>query len=652
MKNKNILLLGCSGLISSVLLDKLLNLGFNIDVAGQRISENSSVNFIKWDIFGENFSFFDKIKSEYLAIVVTAWSGNRCDERDDIDINMSCAVKLEKTILEILDITDVQQIILTGSQAEYGVVSGYLDEKSEIDIESLSAYGKAKLYLYESLKKSVRHTIVTELRFHSVYGFCCPKKQMLEDVMINMFKDNDVTFYSDGSHHYDFLYVDDAADSIISSLGLKNHDYFNVSSNSENKFCDYIQILKKITKSKSKIVYGNNKSPDFLFRCYKFMEMTNWRRNYSFEEGTLKMFSLVVENMLRSNNVIIYGAGYCGLIFSEMLLENNILPKVFFDSNPEKQGKSFNGISIKAAYECEDIDDIVIVSMLSYTYFSEIKDMLSAMGYKNIKHIYDLCYMENIFKNQPLIFHMPCDWKEINCKKIKIVNELLEDNLSKEVYSSVIEFANGKHDIIIKSFPIEKQYLAYDIYNHNDNEVFIDCGAFKGDVLRFFCEYNCNRFEKYYAIEPDPANFCRIKELSLAKDDRIQVVEYALSDKPGRLKMKNYLNENSVISNVGFDINVDTLDNICDKFGISPTLIKIDVEGFENNLINGAVRTIEKNKPLIAIAIYHKCNDLFEIPIKIHKLLPYHKLFIRSYMNINETILYAVPQERVIDEIY
>lgn len=77
-----------------------------------------------------------------------------------------------------------------------------------------------------------------------------------------------------------------------------------------------------------------------------------------------------------------------------------------------------------------------------------------------------------------------------------------------------------------------------------------------------------------------------------------------------------------------------------------PTLIKIDVEGYEQNVLNGAESMIKAYQPVLAVAIYHKERDFWEIPLKIKEKYPFYSLFIRSYMNIQETILYAVPPSR------
>ena len=62
----------------------------------------------------------------------------------------------------------------------------------------------------------------------------------------------------------------------------------------------------------------------------------------SFEDGISDMYSMKILNILKSTNIIIYGAGYCGLMFSDLLIENGIIPECFYDADIKKQGLTFN----------------------------------------------------------------------------------------------------------------------------------------------------------------------------------------------------------------------------------------------------------------------------------------------------------------------
>lgn len=73
------------------------------------------------------------------------------------------------------------------------------------------------------------------------------------------------------------------------------------------------------------------------------------------------------------------------------------------------------------------------------------------------------------------------------------------------------------------------------------------------------------------------------------------------------------------------------------------TFIKMDIKGAELVALQGAGNIIQTQKPKLAICIYHKEEDLTEIPMYIKELVPEYQLYIRHYSNnAFETALYAI----------
>ena len=72
------------------------------------------------------------------------------------------------------------------------------------------------------------------------------------------------------------------------------------------------------------------------------------------------------------------------------------------------------------------------------------------------------------------------------------------------------------------------------------------------------------------------------------------------------------------------------------------TFIKMDIEGSELKALEGARNTIIRNKPKLAICIYHKPEDIIEVPFYLLSLVPEYKFYIRHYSScLWETVLYA-----------
>jgi hypothetical protein len=74
----------------------------------------------------------------------------------------------------------------------------------------------------------------------------------------------------------------------------------------------------------------------------------------------------------------------------------------------------------------------------------------------------------------------------------------------------------------------------------------------------------------------------------------------------------------------------------------SASFIKIDVEGNELHVLDGAKRIISEQKPKIAIALYHWPSHLYKIPNKIKTLNKDYRFKLRHHSgDFYESILYA-----------
>ena len=77
--------------------------------------------------------------------------------------------------------------------------------------------------------------------------------------------------------------------------------------------------------------------------------------------------------------------------------------------------------------------------------------------------------------------------------------------------------------------------------------------------------------------------------------------------------------------------------------GRKVTFIKMDIEGSEMAALRGAERIIREQRPRLAISIYHKPEDMWEIPSYILQCHPDYKLYVRHYsISDTETVLYAI----------
>jgi hypothetical protein len=87
-------------------------------------------------------------------------------------------------------------------------------------------------------------------------------------------------------------------------------------------------------------------------------------------------------------------------------------------------------------------------------------------------------------------------------------------------------------------------------------------------------------------------------------------------------------------------IVVDTIYHLLQDRRV--TYIAMDIEGTERKAICGTEQTIRQWKPQLAISVYHRREDIFDLLLLIKSFVPDYKFFLRHYMyDQTETILYA-----------
>ncbi len=95
------------------------------------------------------------------------------------------------------------------------------------------------------------------------------------------------------------------------------------------------------------------------------------------------------------------------------------------------------------------------------------------------------------------------------------------------------------------------------------------------------------------------------------------------------------------------EIKVDSVDNVLSNHGFRADYIKMDIEGSEMESIKGAENTIQKYHPTLAICVYHKRSDLFEIVQAVRKIVgpEVYNFYLRYHgFDLRELVLYAIPK--------
>ncbi|MDD2493400.1 MAG: FkbM family methyltransferase [Bacilli bacterium] len=225
---------------------------------------------------------------------------------------------------------------------------------------------------------------------------------------------------------------------------------------------------------------------------------------------------------------------------------------------------------------------------------------------------------------------------------------LLCDDRSKKTLIRVLKYrVTGDYNILhAESDFTFNQYFDKKIIDMPDSDVFVDCGSFIGDTTERFITRFPN-FSKIYLYEPEPDNYAQAYNyLSKWENTSFEKIVFRRAG-VGKERKSLKINSNgagSFVSSFGDnDVDIVSLDKDIKE---PVSFIKMDIEGFELDALEGSKNHIINEKPILAICVYHKIDDLWVIPEYILKLNPLYKLYLRQYIegdgnNPWETVLYA-----------
>ena len=355
-----------------------------------------------------------------------------------------------------------------------------------------------------------------------------------------------------------------------------------------------------------------------------------------------------------SNKLWIYGNGVFAQRLAKSFTALGFEIVGYFEMNEEfrtnSRLKSRNPLESDATFQKEF--SVILGIGNGYADIKNIATKLKNQGYEVIYPLTTLrfLYLKGIKLEN---YWMTGDFEIFDrCNEdIESAYNRLADNRSKILFNNILEFRKtGNPFILLEHDPTALTYLPNDLPWISKNELLqnvIDAGAYDGDTLQAFLQANVI-IDNWWCFEPDLKNLQRLKEnrKHLEKKVNVTIIPCALWSKTEVLTFESGgdIGTGSAISKSGKDtILATSLDEIRDWKNCS--LIKMDIEGAELDAIKGGLETIIKNRPKLAISIYHKPTDLWGIINYLDKNLDNYKFYLRSYCEQTfETVLYGVPE--------
>ena len=330
--------------------------------------------------------------------------------------------------------------------------------------------------------------------------------------------------------------------------------------------------------------------------------------------------------------IALYGAGKYGRIALHNILREypKVNVKCFIDDDLIRNDKAVDGIDIMSLKGVLEKYDEILIVISNYYVVESLKNLQRAAV--------DLSKV--FFSNRMLIEFIEKEYIETKKNELSEVYNLLDDYESKAIYKAIIESRITYNIDILSRTCRGKQYFPADIFQIGKEEIFVDGGAFDGDTIDNFKQITGGCFKYIYAFEPDNYNYNKLAKKH--QEENVKLFKVGLYKEDKITAFSSGKGGSSKITTNGDDtIKVCCLDNleIPDR---KVSFIKMDIEGSELDALKGMEKTICEHKPKLAICIYHKFEDLWEIPLYIKQLVPEYKIYIRNYTTyLDEIVLYA-----------
>lgn len=357
---------------------------------------------------------------------------------------------------------------------------------------------------------------------------------------------------------------------------------------------------------------------------------------------TPNKMTLLIEDLKNlSEPLYLFGAGNCGENYLKVLGENGIPVEAFLDDDAQKQKNGFCGKTVLSPEEMAGHVGKILISSYGPSILMKRLDNI------------DPDLLKRVLWSEFYLWEGGLDYYSYymeHASQLEKVYGLLADERSRKVFRNLLNYKISRDISLIRSISdLHRcdQYFDMSILRFGQDEVFVDLGAYIGDTVDSFVKHvkeSNASYAQIFAFEPDQNTFQELKKHTAQYANMTYINKGAYDrDTILRFSSESFLTS-SFDENGDIEVPVCTLDK---EITSKVTFIKADIERCEMQAIKGAENIIREYKPTMAFCTYHKKDDIFNIPLYLHKLNNGYKFYMRHYGEIPlESVVYAIDSSK------
>ncbi len=216
---------------------------------------------------------------------------------------------------------------------------------------------------------------------------------------------------------------------------------------------------------------------------------------------------------------------------------------------------------------------------------------------------------------------------KLHSEEITLAHSLMADDFSKNIFEKYVNFLYGGKLELLKDFTFPEEEAFENILKLNNSEAYVDIGAYRGDTVDKFLSHTNGLYKNIICAEPDTKSYNKLITHCEGLEN-FKAFNAAVSHIDGQIGFSDLHGRQSAIGGEKLTQSL-TLETLCK--GTIPTYIKIDSEGCENEILSAGCSILKEFKPKLNIAAYHKCTDIFTLPILINKTNPNYRIHLRHH---------------------
>ena len=324
--------------------------------------------------------------------------------------------------------------------------------------------------------------------------------------------------------------------------------------------------------------------------------------------------------------IAIVGAGGTSLAVLDILGEKKKLVTLIVDNDSKLVGRKIEGVNLQVC-KIEDLREFDGEILIACAGNEFLRAQLEDLGLDQVNYHYNYLSNRSLFDS----------WTSNSAIFEEILSEL-RGGESKESLKSI--FTSVQSEDFLRAFNcvVPTPFFGSQAFEIQPGERLVDIGSYRGRHLHTLSLADLKSIENVTLIEPDKSNndfLVSLFSADEAKDalwkSKLQILNAAVKQTAGYGRnigggISNSISSYEVSNRFPMDYEEVEVISLNELNHLEPTLITVDVEGDEIDLLHGGVDLISNCRPRIAISTYHKPDHL-ELVYKFFKKFPGEKSY-------------------------